>query len=175
MKPIKRIWIASVLVVWLVASAVTLWWFQFRHISRFDEHWVTFKGSQIFASVQLGAIENYLVVHFVDPKCPCSRFSVGHIADLETRLGGRVEFVDYRRMGLSDARLRPLKNIAVPAGPAVGIWNKSGQLSYFGPYSGGAVCGEGEDYVTRIIDSLDDGGEPQWLNQEAVGCFCQWK
>ena len=60
----------------------------------------------------------------------------------------------------------------VPATPAVMVFDQRGQLAYFGPYSGGVVCGSGEDFVANTVSALAKGVNPGWINQESVGCLC---
>jgi hypothetical protein len=115
-----------------------------------------------------------LVVHFVDPDCPCSRFSTPHIQELELAFSKNIEFVDFLSSVETDERMQQFKAAVIPAGPAVAVFSQSGDLAYFGPYSSGAVCGEGDDLVAATLTSLDNNINPQWINQENVGCFCQW-
>lgn len=163
------------LALWLVAIAGAFWWFQFRNISAYSEYWASFDGQHLLDQIVAVPEGKPLVLHFVDPQCPCSRFSVPHIAELETRYQNQVKFVDvhtakHYKAAATDAL--PLRS--VPAGPAVAIWDRNGRLAYFGPYSGGAVCGQGTDFVAATLAALAIGKNPQWINHEAVGCFCPW-
>ena len=161
-------------VIWLVSCVVLFWWFQFRHLGSIEDYWVTFSGDQ-FASTEVNPTQGkVLVVHFVDPECPCSRFSVNHIKEMELEFASNVEFVDFSSMSANDQRKQSLSTLTVPAGPSVAIWAEDGKLAYFGPYSGGSVCGEGNDFVSTTLSSLDAGFNPRWINQEAVGCYCAW-
>lgn len=155
-------------------AAVCLWWFQFRHIGSFDEYWASFNGQALSELPFKPDQGDALVMHFVDPSCPCSRFTASHIESLEADLDADIEFV-YISPDTSEASvLEQLQQIGLPAGPAVAIWDKSGALAYFGPYSSGAFCGEGTDFVRTTLSSLEQQHNPQWINQEAVGCFCRW-
>ena len=151
-----------------------LWWFQLRYYSSFNDHWVTFKGEELVTLALRPKKTQALVVNFVDPKCPCSRFAFPHIADLKTRFNGRAEFVDFTSLSQVSPYYSKLASISVPASPSVAIWSKDGALVYFGPYSSGDVCGSGEDFVASMLNALQKGGKPFWINQEAVGCFCEW-
>ena len=109
------------------------------------------------------------VVHFIDPECLCTQYSLPHIADLEKAWEGRgvnfiPEYANANSLGFP---------INIPASPAVAVWNSEGLLTYLGPYTSGQYCGEGEDIVQRHLESGDDS-QGQWVNQEAVGCFCEW-
>lgn len=163
-----------VLILWVTACAVAFWWFQFRHISAFDEYWATFSGSLLADTKVYPATGAALVVHFIDPSCPCSRFSTSHIEKLEYNYSKNIEFIDLNSTPINDERVRRLKSLQIPASPAVAVWDKHGELAYFGPYSGGNFCGEGTDFVSITLDSLNEGNNPSWINQDAVGCFCPW-
>jgi len=108
-------------------------------------------------------------MHFIDPACPCTRYSLPHIADLEnTWKDGGIRFTT--QYAGAEA---PGFEVAVPASPAVAIWNSDGELTYFGPYTSGQYCGQGEDIVQQHLE-VPEQSEGQWTNQEAVGCFCEW-
>lgn len=161
-----------ILLFWLMATVLAFWWFQFRNLGNFDDYWASFQGAE-FLGLQMENSETPLVVHFVDDSCSCSRFSVPHIAELEEKYAGKARFKSYQDslpFQVTDAQ----SVLQVPAGPAVAIWSASGEMAYFGPYSSGAFCGDGEDLVSKVLQSLADGVNPEWLNNEAVGCFCPW-
>lgn len=164
----------ALLFCWLIVCALAFWWFQFRYIGTYKDHWATFDGSA-FAEMSVKPNNaEVLVVHFVAPDCPCSRFSVAHIRRLESRFSRAAEFIDLWTMSDADPRKAKLSAIVVPAGPAVAVWNKQGELAYFGPYSSGSFCGQGTDFVSLTIEALSEGSNPRWINQEAVGCYCDW-
>ncbi|MFA7552774.1 MAG: DUF6436 domain-containing protein [Spongiibacteraceae bacterium] len=167
---VNRQFSAYVLVLtWLFACAAAFWWFEFRYIDQFDNNLTSFNGQPLKAlKLEPSANQLALVVHFVDPDCPCSRFSAPHIADLERTFNGLVEF---RQWSKTDERPYSL---SIPASPAVAIWTNTGALAYFGPYSSGAICGKGDDLVTSTLNKLHQGYNPEWINNDTVGCFCPW-
>lgn len=167
-------WVWGLFFCWLVFSALAFWWFQFRYIGAFDDYWATFNGSAFNEIKVKPHNATVLVVHFVEPKCPCSRFSVSHIQRLEAEFKGEVEFVDLLTMPDSDPRKAILNSISIPAGPSVAVWDSDGELAYFGPYSGGSFCGQGTDFVSLTLNALAEQQNPRWINQEAVGCYCAW-
>lgn len=153
-----------VLIVWLCLMVSLFWLFQFRYTS----NWVSFMGAE-FQSVVMPTIGSQaMVVHFVDPDCPCTRFSELHIEQLEQQWQA-VQFKTVTVGGVGEMNRR-LEGY-IPASPAVAMWDRDGVLQYFGPYTAGQICGEGEDLLSK---ALANPGEGQWLNQEAVGCFCPW-
>lgn len=176
-KPTKwRFYFAGLIfVVWVLVMAYASWWFQFKNTGSLNDYWASFNGSELFSELTLESSDRILIVNFLDPKCPCSRFASPHIEQLQKNYKGIAKFVDFNQITSTDSpSLQRIKNISIPASPAVAIWSTKGELAYFGPYSGGAVCGQGEDFVDATLTSLTAGNSPQWINQEAVGCFCKW-
>lgn len=172
----KYIWATALLAAWLFCVACAFWWFQFRNMSVYSDHWVSFQGRHLLETTVPQSNGMPLVLHFVDPDCPCSRFSTPHIQALESQYAGRARFIDFMSAGKGNELSGiVLPANAVPAAPAVAIWDGKGQLAYFGPYSGGAVCGEGTDFVAATLDQLQSGAVPHWINHEVVGCFCRWQ
>jgi len=178
----------GVFILWLGLTSIGFWWYQFRWYQSLDEQWFTFLGGEL-AQLQLAStadnavVSRPTVVHFVDPECPCSRFSAPHIKDIEQQFTQPRYFRVTAAVaaspgngshvlpeGLAPADIQRL----IPASPAVAIWDGSGELAYFGPYSSGSFCGQGNDFVKATLVSLDAGQNPRWVNQEAVGCLCAW-
>lgn len=62
----------------------------------------------------------------------------------------------------------------VPASPAVGIWDHSGKLAYFGPYSEGLTCNSSNSFIEPILQALESGREVNATHTLAVGCYCSW-
>lgn len=160
----RKVLAGLVFVVWIGVSVTAFWWFQFKHLGNFENQLATFDGAEL-AQLQLLPIANHhaVVVHFIDPECPCTRFSLPHIEELERKLADRVDFRSASTLGTT---------LQIPATPAVAIWSEAGELAYFGPYSGGAICGTGNDFVTSVFKQLQAGTNPKWFNLDAVGCFC---
>ena len=143
--------------------AALFWMFQFRYTS----YWVSFQGSE-FQHLTMATTRQATVVHFVDPDCVCSKFSEQHIQRLEQEWPNVVfQSVSTEVPTELGRRFEGM----VPASPAVAMWDPTGALTYFGPYTAGEICGEGEDLLSKALASPKNG---QWLNQEAVGCFCPW-
>jgi hypothetical protein len=62
----------------------------------------------------------------------------------------------------------------VPATPAVGIWDRTGKLAYFGPYSEGLTCNSSNSFIEPILKALEAGREVDATHTLAVGCYCEW-
>jgi len=63
----------------------------------------------------------------------------------------------------------------LPASPAVAIWDKHGQLAYFGPYSEGATCNASNSFIEPVLQALLDGRPVSATQTLASGCFCDWR
>ena len=61
----------------------------------------------------------------------------------------------------------------VVATPAVAVIEADGSVAYFGPYSAGAVCGEGEDLLKTVVKQLQENQNFAWFNLLSYGCFCR--
>ena len=74
--------------------------------------------------------------------------------------------------------IKPLHSLPgaerLSASPAVAIWDHSGQLAYFGPYSEGATCNASNSFIEPILKALEDGREVNATHTLAVGCYCSW-
>ena len=156
---------------WLLLLIVAFHRFFFASLSTFEQ-WATFDGSEIANQVR-GKPNS--MVHWQSERCICNKYSESHIQNLteqhETFLHIRV---NSKELSLLDQESAILSQY-VPATPAVMIFDNVGNLAYFGPYSGGAVCGSGEDFVASTVNALDKGVNPSWINQESVGCLCPWQ
>jgi hypothetical protein len=163
-----RLWLALFIFALWIALVLSVFW---QYQLKFQNQWFTFAGADL-AGQQVRLIPGKMsVVHFVDPDCPCSRFSAPHIETLEANADrSRVAFAAVNRRHASGMAL--LQADQVPASPAVAVWDTEGELVYFGPYSTGALCGQGEDILARVIANVHVGN---WQNQEAVGCLCPWR
>lgn len=155
--------------MWLSLTVLAFWWFEYRYWRNFAPVSATFSGeevSQLYARV--GAPGKVTIVHFSNEQCPCNAYSRGHIKQLQTRLSVSHQVT---LSPLDDV----LKGVSIPASPATAIWDEKGQLAYFGPYSSGAVCGEGQDFVSRVLDAISVNTNPQWVNMVGLGCYCRWQ
>ena len=154
---------------WLVLTVLAFWWFEYRYWRFFAPITATFSGEQVNQLyARVGVLGKVTVVHFANNDCVCNTYSKSHVSRLQARLSASHQVT---LAPLDDALL----NVAIPASPSTAIWDESGQLAYFGPYSSGAVCGEGQDFVSRVLDAISVKQNPQWVNMVGLGCYCPWK
>ncbi|HCV37398.1 MAG TPA: thiol-disulfide isomerase, partial [Pseudomonas sp.] len=108
-----------------------------------------------------------------------------HLGDLITQFAGQgVTFHVLQKAGSHGqlpANLSSLQPIAhlpgsehLPASPAVAIWDRQGNLAYFGPYSEGAVCNASNSFIEPIIKTLLAGRKVSASNTVGLGCYCPW-
>jgi hypothetical protein len=170
MRNLRHIAALTIIVLWLVASGIAFWWFQAKHISTFDAHFFEFNGELLQQSKIPDIGGQPTVVHFVDLSCPCSARAQAHIQELEETFTDMTTF--YRWPDVPDTLGDVIKSANVPATPSVAIWADDGTLAYFGPYSSGFYCGDGKDFVFSTLESLQNGSNPEWINHDALGCYC---
>lgn len=156
----------GITIAWLATVVFGFWWFSARFLVPFNETLVSFDGASLVALSPdvKGAVT---VVAIIDPHCPCSGFAEGHWQDLQQRHSGVV----FER-ATQDGQWAALATL-VPSSPAVAVWDAAGQLRYFGPFSSGAFCGSGDDFVAMALQAIASEEHFFWINQDAVGCFCQ--
>jgi len=173
----------------LVVGVAILWQayttFQARYLRPFDNQTTLFDGSQLHLPPELAGTGPIRVVHFWDPACPCNVGNQQHLGELIEQYAPQgVEFYALQKPGshgqLPD-NLRTMKTITalpgaeqVPASPAVGIWDRSGKLAYFGPYSEGLTCNSSNSFIEPILKALETGREVNATHTLAVGCYCSW-
>jgi len=165
---------------------LTLRWFEGRWLRPFTETTQVFSGDTLQLPKAIAGRGNIRLVHFWDPACPCNALNQQHLAELIERFSpSGVAFYVQQKPGSQGqlpaplTALKPLDKLsgseAIPASPALAIWDDSGQLAYFGPYSQGLVCNSANSFVEPILQALLDGRSVQASNNLAVGCFCDWQ
>ncbi len=187
MKPsiLKKILIGLTLLLWLGAMLTGLWWYKSRFIRPFSETTAIFSGQQLRLPDSIAGAGAIRFVHFWDPACPCNVGNQQHLVEMLQHYAGQVEFYHLQKPGSSGqlpkalSGLRHLSGLpgseGLPASPAVAIWDRSGQLAYFGPYSEGAVCNSSNSFIEPILDALLNNRPVKAANTLAVGCFCDWQ
>lgn len=183
---LKTLLSGLLLVILLVALLFAYGWFERRYLRPFDGQTTLFSGDSLRLPEHLAGPGPIRLVHFWDPACPCNVGNQQHLAELLQRFAPQgVAFYALRKPGSRGQLPRPLEALQelerlpgaehLPASPAVAIWDKDGQLAYFGPYSEGAVCSSDNSFIEPILDALAAGRPVQASNTLALGCFCDWQ
>ena len=160
-------------------------WFQGRYLRAFSEHTAVFSGDPLRLPDDLAGPGNIRLVHFWDPACPCHVGNQQHLSEMVEQFGARgVEFFAVQKPGSHGqlpATLASLRTIVVlpgseqvPASPAVAIWDRSGKLAYFGPYSEGLTCNSSNSFIEPILHALTEDRPVNATHTLAVGCYCPW-
>jgi len=181
----KKILIGITLILWLGSMLTGLWWYKTRFIRPFSETTAVFSGQNLRLPNSIAGLGAIRFVHFWDPSCPCNVGNQQHLVEMIARYAGKVEFYHLQKPGSRGqlpkalSSMRHLSSLPgsedLPASPAVAIWDTTGHLAYFGPYSEGAVCNSSNSFIEPILDALLDNRPVNAANTLAVGCFCNWQ
>ena len=163
---LKKTLIGLAIFLWLGAMLTGLWWYKTRFIRPFSETTAVFSGQQLRLPNSIAGSGAIRFVHFWDPACPCNVGNQQHLAEMLERYADEVEFYHLQKPGSSGQ---------LPTSPAVAIWDRAGQLAYFGPYSEGAVCNSSNSFIEPVLDALINNRPVNAANTLAVGCFCDWQ
>ena len=182
---LKKTLIGLAIFLWLGAMLTGLWWYTTRFIRPFSETTAVFSGQQLRLPNSIAGSDAIRFVHFWDPACPCNVGNQQHLAEMLERYADEVEFYHLQKPGSSGqlpkvlSAMRHLSGLPgaehLPASPAVAIWDRTGQLAYFGPYSEGAVCNSSNSFIEPVLDALINNRPVNAANTLAVGCFCDWQ
>ena len=185
--PSRNTLLASLLILlWAAAMLVAYWWYEARYLRSFSDQTALFYGEQLRLPDELAGPGPIRLVHFWDPACPCNIGNQQHLADLTERFATQgVSFYAVQKpntKGQLPSTLNALQPLAalpgsdqIPASPAVAVWDRNGQLAYFGPYSEGATCTSSNSFIEPILDALIEGRAVNASNTLALGCFCDWQ
>ena len=121
----------------------------------------------------------------VTGKTPCNVGNQQHLGELIEQYAPQgVEFYALQKPGSHGQLPENLRHMKVldalpgadqiPASPAVGIWDRTGKLAYFGPYSEGLTCNASNSFIEPILKALGTGREVNATHTLAVGCYCSW-
>lgn len=188
-------WIAVGL--WLASAAAGFWYFQTRDARPFEtDSMLEFdSGTRAEAAEswyraailpRIGAAPvTATVVHLYSEGCSCNRFTDRHLARIVARYRAQgVRFVAATRAD-GTTRLQhsiDLPQVTIPgqrnldwldSTPAALVYDSSGKLVYFGPYSNAAWCGTSGGLVERSLDRLLAGQKPRLQPFYSSGCFCR--
>ncbi|TDV64618.1 DUF6436 domain-containing protein [Pseudomonas sp. LP_7_YM] len=172
------------------ACAAALWlgyrWFEGRYVRAFSDRAALFAGDTLRLPPALAGPGRIRVVHFWDPACPCNVGNQEHLSDLVERFSvtGDVDFYavqkpgSHGRLPVTLSAIKPLDSLPgdlqITSSPAVAIWDRQGNLAYFGPYSEGLVCNSQNSFIEPILQALEADRSVDATHTMAVGCYCPW-
>ena len=170
----KNLLVALFVLACLVGLLLAYRWFETRYLRTFDERAAVFSGAALQLPAALSGPGEIRLVHFWDPACPCNVGNQQHLAELIEHYAPRgVQFHVVQKPGSQGrlpaelAALQPIDEMPgsaeLPASPAVAIWDRQGQLAYFGPYS------EGLQQQLHRAHTRSPGGRAQGRRQQHPG------
>ncbi|WP_263144556.1 DUF6436 domain-containing protein [Pseudomonas sp. RIT-PI-AD] len=187
MPPRRKTLLAALLLLSGLVAFYSAWaWYQSRYIRAFDTRATLFSGDALRLPERLAGPGPIRVVHFWDPACPCNVGNQQHLAELIEGFAPQgVAFYAVQRPGSHGRLPANLKALValdrlpgmegLPASPAVAIWDRSGRLAYFGPYSQGAICTSANSFIEPVLQALLADRPVNAANTLAQGCFCAWQ
>jgi hypothetical protein len=139
-------------------------WFQGRYLRAFSEHTAVFSGDPLRLPDDLAGPAPIRLVHFWDPACPCNVGNQQHLTELVEQYAAKASSSTPCKSPAATASCphleqpenhhRPARPDQIPASPAVAIWDRSGKLAYFGPYSEGLTCNSSNSFIEPILKAL---------------------
>jgi Domain of unknown function (DUF6436) len=189
-----------VLIAWLTSSAAAFWYFELSDWRPFAA-----AGKPSFGSADAALVEQWFrsnigldaapgmpvkltFIHLFNPQCSCNRFTEPHLQRLKERYQSRgVRFLAVPapnsptavRAPLDLPLIRPRDGMLAAAGidtaPSALIFDDSGRLVYYGPYSDSAWCGSAGALVDGALDRALTGMKTMTGISAARGCFCGWQ
>ena len=181
-------------------TAYAFWWFEFKNLRPFD---TTSTGAVISPDMQgiyrmlMDALpeeeKRISVVHFWNPDCYCNRFNLVHlkqimneyqkqnvqfylavfepVTDKAQKRHMKTDFGDIPVLVLNAEKFKRM----VPSTPAAAVLRPQQGITYFGPYSAGAMCSrQSGSFVETVLDASLAGDISAQLNTLAFGCYCDW-
>lgn len=204
-KPMANWLIVTLFSLWIVASALGLWWFQQANLKAFidfDDDPRFYQPGQVSQLLQpyINQLAPALpgqqtLFHFWRSDCICNRISQRHFSRLlndfnkqELRIviiahpNSLAKDIDQLQK-LNGERLQIIKALpellTLPSSPALAIISEQQQLGYFGPYGFGVFCTSNEDgFLSSLVRDLSNNKQqaaPTFINVIGEGCFCSWQ
>jgi hypothetical protein len=183
----------------LALAAGVLWWQDWRY-SLPTPRPAGLVQAAIGTRVPLASVAAYtpghpgrpMLLHFFNPRCPCSRFNLDHVRELQAEYAGRVDFVavvqgckpndaerSLARLGLhmrsiADPDGRLAQACGVYASPQAVVLDREGRLYYRGNYNASRYCTTAASEFARLaLDSLAAGAPPPSFAGSGLSYGCE--
>lgn len=195
----RNLVLGIVVILWLTATAILLWWFQSRSVQPFlpaDHNPASLQVSQLVPELVswLPPAEQrapVTLIHFWNPDCLCNQVSSRHFESLVRRFSNQqLDILVIAPANTSDARIAEFKRLNgermrimrmssdqhwLPASPSLALLRADGSLGYFGAYGFGALCSiSDEDFFPNMVRQMTAGSYGPFMNMAGSGCFCRW-
>lgn len=190
-----------VVAVWLFGTVGAFWFFELRDWRPFAVQSIRLfeidgaAQTQLWFRTHIGVdaqakgSAKLTFVHLYNPDCRCDAYTERHLQRLIGRYQSRgVRFVaaltpqfanrptpvhplGLRVVASADGYLAAA---GINTAPAVLIFDASGRLIYYGPFSDSAWCGSDGGLVEPVLDRALAGRAPLGTVPVVRGCFCAW-
>lgn len=112
--------------------------------------------------------EQAVMLHFVDPNCPCNWLAKKHIQEIHS--------ANNKNLKILTITPATAPGLSIPASPALAIINKDGSLRYFGVYGFGAFCSQdAKGVLDQVLSDMQlNIDSPPVVNTLGEGCYCRW-
>lgn len=178
--------IYGAITAWVVVILISYGYFFMQSLRIFDERGDLARynaqpsgldelGDIILSGLQRNVSGGGLLVHFSDKQCSCEKLASRNIATSQQKFTSR----DYGFVSVDAApftqtlRSMSLEHQWLAATPALAVFNAEGRLQYFGPYGGGALCGDTSNTVDLVLRAMADQDTLfQFANSDEFGCYC---
>lgn len=107
--------------------------------------------------------EKLQIVEFISPDCHCNRVTELHKRKLE-------RFAVQNGVEFQSVEIKASKTIT--STPSILVTDEEGELVYFGPVGEGIGCNENTDAVQTAISNYQKGYNPNFINSQTKGCYC---
>jgi hypothetical protein len=140
-------------------------------------------------TIQIKPNKPYTLLHFFNPDCPCSRFNLRHLRQLQHEYRDFInvvlivtawadtvkalQMVDFASQMIVDYGLRLSKACGVYSSPQAVLFGPSGRSLYKGNYNTSRYCEHKETQFVRIAikSNLEGRRNPLLaIDQKAYGC-----
>lgn len=169
----NKIWLGWLLFAsWVLCTSWLLYQSGNQHYGEFDpQRQLQLQQQQLPALNRLAAkassntASSAVLLHVLDPDCPCSNKAKEHIKQLQAELQDKK----LQQIVISVHELEQ-SGISVPATPLV-IYLENQQLVYSGPYASGPACSTENSMLTAVLQQ-QNRLQGSWFNSETWSCRC---
>lgn len=167
--------------LWLVILCVALWYTKQQKLVHFDPQGnLAYQASEpefdtrfarLLADASgLETLTHSTLYHFSDDTCFCQLIAQEHISTVK-QAGNEL---GYAQISIPISKITSELARYVPSVPSVAIVDTKGRLRYFGPYSTGMFCTQGNGLVEPFLATKSLGEEmlAGTVISDASGCYC---
>lgn len=161
------IWTATLLVAVLVAANSKVKYFDPKNVLHQSALSLSFDKSFVDELSKLNVDLAGSVIHFQQGDCFCQAIAQSHVNSVE-KLAENKQFKNI----IVNLDEHKSLNRFIPSVPAVAVIDKASKLRYFGPYSSGMFCNQGDGLVEPFIKNSQTTATGATIISQSQGCYC---